>query len=306
MTTSSPSITSLLDSPSNPNSEPAPPTVKPARAKCAFTIDVEDWFQSSMDYDAPISDRVVGNCRRVCDVLDQAGVKGTFFVLGRVAVSFPGLLRDLIAQGHEIQSHGHSHRPLYSMDRAALRTEFENARKSVEDACGVTVTAFRAADFSILPQNLWALEVLAEVGFTVDSSIFPLKTSRYGVPGWGNAPRQVRLANGLEIFEVPVAIGRLGPFHVPVAGGGYFRLLPRVLLERAIQSILDEDRPVVIYCHPYEFNPTEMDDYRDKVSPLYRAHQSVGRGSLIFRLRHLLATFSFGRFDEVLAGWRAR
>jgi len=125
-----------------------------ARPTCAFTIDVEDWFQSSMDFDAPISERVVRNVERVCEMLDDVGVKGTFFVQGKVAEAFPRMLQDLVRQGHEIQSHGYSHRPLYGMDRKALRTELELAVKTVEDACGVRVTAFRAPDFSILPSNL--------------------------------------------------------------------------------------------------------------------------------------------------------
>ena len=193
--------------------------------RCAFTVDVEDWYQSSIDFDAPISDRVVRNVERVCRFLDEHRVKATFFVQGRVAETFPHLLNELLSEGHEIQSHGYSHRPLFEMDRAALRVELERARKTVEDACGVSVTAFRAPDFSILPDNLWALELLAEQGFEVDSSIFPLKTRRYGVPGWGVAPRLVRFPNGGEIFEVPVAVGRIGPLSIPVAGGGYFRLL---------------------------------------------------------------------------------
>jgi polysaccharide deacetylase family protein (PEP-CTERM system associated) len=274
------------------------------KSRCAFTIDVEDWYQSTIDFDAPISERVIRNVERVCRFLDDHHVKGTFFIQGRVAETFPDMLVDLLAEGHEIQSHGYSHRPLYEMDRAALRDELERAKKTVEDACGVSVTAFRAPDFSILPSNLWALETLAELGFEVDSSIFPLKTRRYGVPGWGVAPRHVQFPNGDRIFEVPVAIGRIGPLNVPVAGGGYFRLLPRTILELAVRSILDENRPVVIYCHPYEFNPSEMNDYRGFVSPLYSLHQSIGRESMIGRMHRLLETFSFGRMDEVLVPWR--
>ena len=295
-----------LSAPPQPEVQRAVPAAAgAARPTCAFTIDVEDWFQSSMDFDAPISERVVRNVGRVCELLDEVGVKGTFFVQGKVAEAFPRLLQNLVTMGHEIQSHGYSHRPLYGMDRKALRTELELAVKTVEDACGVRVTAFRAPDFSILPRNLWALETLAELGFVLDSSIFPLKTRRYGVPGWGVEPRHVELGNGARILEVPVAIGRVGGVLVPVAGGGYFRLMPRALLDLAIRSILKERRPVVIYCHPYEFNPGEMDEYRGKVSNLYRLHQSIGRNSLIRRMRHLLTEYPFGRFDDVIAGWQS-
>jgi polysaccharide deacetylase family protein (PEP-CTERM system associated) len=281
----------------------APVTPRPAdRAPmCSFTIDVEDWYQSTVDLDAPITDRVVRNVDRVRAVLAAAGVKGTFFVQGMVAKAFPSMLRELLAEGHEIQSHGHSHRPLSRMDRKTLGSEIENARKSIEDACGVRPTAFRAPDFSILRENLWALEVLAEQGFEYDSSIFPMGMSRYGIAGWETGPRRVELPNGLSIVEVPVAVWQVGSLLVPVAGGGYFRLLPQSLISRALRSIITSGRPAIVYCHPYEFSPTELDDYRGRVGFPLRFTQGLGRVSFIGRVRHLLATLPFGRFGDVMA-----
>jgi polysaccharide deacetylase family protein (PEP-CTERM system associated) len=275
-----------------------------AAPQCAFTVDVEDWYQSCIDYDAAITERVIWNVARVRKLLDECGVKATFFILGRVAEVFPRLLQDLVAEGHEIQSHGYSHLPLYTMDRKALRRELDYARKTIEDACGVRVTAFRAPRFSIHRENLWALEVLAETGFEVDSSIFPVRTRVYGIPGWEQAPHRIALANGAEILEVPVAIWNAGPFHVPVAGGGYFRLLPQPILEHALRSIVRSQRPVITYCHPYEFNPREPHDYRGQVPASYRYYQTLGRGSFIKRMRYLLTHLSFGRFDEVLTTWK--
>ncbi len=277
----------------------------PKSIRCAFTMDVEDWYQSTIDFDAQIHDRVLRNMDRVRPVLAEFGIKGTFFVQGRVAETFPRLLQELVAEGHEVQSHAYSHRPLYAMDRAALRKELEYSVKTVEDACGVRVTAFRAPDFSIIPKNLWALESLAEMGFEVDSSLFPLQTSRYGVPGWPLAPHHVSFAGGGGIFEVPVAIATLAGRRFPVAGGGYFRLLPTMILERAIGSILAEGRPVILYCHPYEWNPSEMDEFRGKVTPFMAFTQSLGRDSFIRSMRRLFATLPFGTFDEVISGWRA-
>jgi polysaccharide deacetylase family protein (PEP-CTERM system associated) len=247
---------------------------------------------------------VLRNMARVRAVLDEFDIKGTFFVQGRVAETFPRLLQELLAEGHEIQSHGYSHRPLYKMDRAALRTELEYAIKTVEDACGVRVTAFRAADFSIVQENLWALEVLADCGFEVDSSVFPIKTSRYGVAGWEMSPHRVGFRAGGGILEVPVAIATFGRFKLPVAGGGYFRLLPTVVLERAIHKMLSDGRPVILYCHPYEWTPGEMNELRGRVKPFLAFTQSLGRSAFINRMRHLFSTMPFGRFDRVIAGWR--
>jgi polysaccharide deacetylase family protein (PEP-CTERM system associated) len=290
-----------------------PPSAKPASHAatfpsprpplCAFTVDVEDWFQSCIDFDAPISERVARNMERVLELLDDCGVKGTFFVQGRVAETYPRLLQEVLAAGHEIQSHGYSHRPLHSMNREQLREELRLARTTIEDACGAKVTAFRAPDFSILKDNLWALEVLAESGFKIDSSIFPMRMRRYGVAGWLNAPQQLKLPNGLSLWEVPVAIWSKGFIKFPVGGGGYFRLLPTPLIARACQSILDADRPVVMYCHPYEFNADELNDFRGRAPWKFRQSQKLGRASFGRRMRGLLRELPFGRFDKVLAQW---
>ena len=269
----------------------------------AFTVDVEDWYQSCVDLAAPITERVVRNVHSIIEVLDAAGIKGSFFVQGMVAETFPSLMQLLVAEGHEIQSHGYSHRSLHAMTRPELRRELEYARKSVEDASGTRVTAFRAPDFSILSTNLWALEELAEAGFTVDSSIFPAKAPRYGIPGWDMGPQRVGLPNGADILEVPVAIWPVAGLRVPVAGGGYFRALPRPVLERGIRAVVDSGRPAIMYCHPYEFSPRELDDYRGDIPTRQRLSQSLGRASSVRRMRSLLARLPFGRFDETLGSW---
>lgn len=266
-------------------------------------MDVEDWYQSCVDLDAPISERVVRNVDRMLDLLDVVGVKGTFFVQGRVAETFPGLMQELVAAGHELQSHGYSHRALYAMSRRELRRELEYAKKTVEDASGERVWAFRAPDFSILRSNLWALEVLAEVGFEVDSSVFPARSARYGIAGWELGPQRLPLANGREILEVPVAIWPVAGVRLPIAGGGYWRVLPRPLLERGIRAIRDSHRPVIVYCHPYEFSPRELDDYRGEISWSRRVSQSFGRSAAMKRFARVMSTLPFGRFDDTLRCW---
>jgi polysaccharide deacetylase family protein (PEP-CTERM system associated) len=269
----------------------------------AFTVDVEDWYQSCVDFDAPITERVVRNVDRVLAVLDDHGVKGTFFVQGKVAETFPRLVRDLVSAGHEIQSHGYSHRPLFAMNRRELRDELERARKTVEDASGLRVNAFRAQDFSIVAGNLWALDVLADVGFEIDSSIFPMRMRRYGIAGWDAQPQRLTLESGATLLEVPVAVWTKGRWRLPVAGGGYFRLLPESVLDRALRAILDSGRPAVVYTHPYEFNPRELDEYGGRVPERLRLAQSLGRQSLVARVGRLLSRLPFGRFDATLEAW---
>jgi polysaccharide deacetylase family protein (PEP-CTERM system associated) len=270
---------------------------------CAFTVDVEDWYQSCVDLDAPITERVVRNVDQILTVLDVAGIKGSFFVQGLVAEAFPLMIETLVAEGHEIQSHGYSHRPLHALNRRQLRQELEYAKKSVEDVCGTAVTAFRAPDFSILQSNLWALEVLAETGFVVDSSIFPMWTSRFGIHAWEVGPHRVVMPSGSTLIEVPVAIASLAGQQLPVAGGRYWRLLPRPVIEHGIREIRALRRPVILYFHPYEFAARELGDYRGDVSRWRRTSQSLGRKALVRRLTRLLREFPFGRFDATLSAW---
>jgi len=278
------------------------PPRDPASPRHAFTVDVEDWYQSCLDYDAPITERVVRNLDRTLAVLDEARIKGSFFVQGRVAETFPNAVMTLVAEGHEVQSHGYSHRPLFAMNRDELREELTRAKETVEDAAGTAVTAFRAQDFSVVASNLWALETLAEIGFKIDSSVFPMRSRHYGVRGWDLGPHYVALSDGVRILEVPVAIWSLGRFRFPVAGGGYFRLLPTALVARGLQSIAASGRPGIIYCHPYEFNESELDEYPD-VPRRLRLSQGVGRGRFTERVRTLLRMFRFGPLTNVLSAW---
>jgi polysaccharide deacetylase family protein (PEP-CTERM system associated) len=276
------------------------------RPVAAFTVDVEDWYQSCIDVDAPISERVLRNVDRVLTVLDEARIKGTFFVQGLVAEQYPQLVQTLIAEGHEVQSHGYTHKPLSGMKPAALRDELERAKQTVEDAGGTRVTAFRAQDFSILGRNLWALETLAEVGFEVDSSIFPMRARHYGISGWQLGPHYLSLRSGATLLEVPVAVWASTSLRLPVAGGGYFRVLPLAVLKKGLAAIVRSGRPPIVYCHPYEFNASELADYRGRAPRTYLLSQALGRRSFVNRVRALLADLSFGRFDDVLDAWNLR
>jgi polysaccharide deacetylase family protein (PEP-CTERM system associated) len=214
------------------------------------------------------------------------------------------MVAELVAAGHEVQSHGYSHRPLDGMSPAALRDELARAKGTVEDAAGTEVTAFRAQDFSVLAGNLWALEALAEAGFTTDSSIFPMRMSRYGISGWPLEPHRLLLGGG-HLLEVPVAVCRVGPLRIPVAGGGYFRLLPGPVLERAIRAIGAAGRPAVIYCHPYEFAPGELGEHPGLPRKLC-VTQEMGRRAFEGRMTALFCRLRFGRLDDVLAAWGVR
>ena len=281
------------------------PPSDPALPRNAFTVDVEDWYQSCVDYDAPITERVVRNLDSLLRVLDERSIKGTFFVQGMVAETFPDLIASLAAEGHEVQSHGYSHRPLHAMNARELRDELERGKKTVEDAAGAAVTAFRAQDFSIMASNLWALETVVDLGFDVDSSIFPMRARHYGIADWPLEPHRVVTKAGAGILEIPVAIWTIGSTRVPVAGGGYFRALPRRVIERGIRAMNDAGRPAVVYCHPYEFNRHELREY-DDVGRRVRLSQGLGRRFFPRRVGELLTRQRFGRLTDVLGAWGLR
>lgn len=261
-----------------------------------LTIDVEDWPQSTLDYSLPITRRAVHNTRLLLDVLRQHQVRATFFVLGLLAERFPELVAEIAADGHELGSHGYSHRPVSQIGPSAFADELEQSVKLLETISGQRVFGYRAPDFSINPESLWALKIVAEHGLRYDSSIFPVRTARYGMP---DAPRHpYRLANGL--VELPLSTVRWGGRRWPVAGGGYLRLYPYLITRWAIRRIADEGAPAVVYLHPYELDPTELQEIEWPVPIGLRLTQGLNRRRSRAKLNRLLRDFEFGPAVEIL------
>jgi polysaccharide deacetylase family protein (PEP-CTERM system associated) len=271
----------------------------------ALTIDLEDWYQSSVDRSSPITARVVRNTVLLLNFLDELDVKATFFVQGKVADSFPDLIRDAHDLGHEIQSHGYSHIPIHHLSVSAFRDDVSRSSDILAGITGQKVTAYRAPDFSINEKNGWALDVLADCGIQVDSSIFPMKTWRYGVSGMPLQPYELTTPNGSSLLEVPVAVWSFRKRRIPIAGGGYLRLLPYLVIRQVMRAIESEVRPAVVYCHPYEFAANEIDEYAGEVNPLFAVYQKLGRRRLVRRLKLLLQDFHFGRLDQCIEKWQA-
>jgi polysaccharide deacetylase family protein (PEP-CTERM system associated) len=270
----------------------------------ALTIDLEDWYQSSVDRSAPITARVVRNTCLLLNFLDEMDVKATFFVQGKVADSFPELIRNIQKLGHEIQSHGYSHIPVHHLSVSAFRDDVSRSSDILASITGQKVTAYRAPDFSINEKNGWALDVLAECGIQVDSSIFPMKTWRYGVSGTPLQPYELTTPNGSSLLEVPVAVWSFRERRIPIAGGGYLRLLPYLIIRHVMQAIETEVRPAVVYCHPYEFAANEIDEYAGEVNTLFAIYQQLGRRRVVHRLKLLLQDFHFGRLDQCIEKWK--
>jgi len=271
----------------------------------AFTIDVEDYYQVS-GFERAIDrstwgsfeSRVVSNTQRLLELLARHEVRGTFFVLGWIAERFPQLVRDIVTSGHEVGSHSHWHRLVYEMTPRSFRHDLQSSVQAIEDACGQRVVQYRAPSFSITRRSLWALEILAEEGLKIDSSVFPVHHDRYGIPGAKASIHEIATAAG-ALVEFPPSIIKYGRFAVPVGGGGYFRLYPYSLSKCLIARInAVEKRPFMFYCHPWEVDPQQP--RLAAGSRLGRFRHYVNLASTAAKLDRLLSDFRFGAIGDVL------
>ena len=281
-----------------------------------LTFDLEDWYQlvhrRITGELIPPRDTVIRQVEGLLALLDAHSVKATFFVLGMVAERYGNLVRHIAAAGHEIASHGYSHRLVHQLSQEEFRQDSARSKDLLEQLVGAPVRGFRAPEFSINRGTLWALGVLAELGFTYDSSIFPIWHRRYGIPGFDLEPQRYDLGDSLSIVEIPLATVVVRGIRVPIAGGGYFRLLPLAILSAAVTRVNAELRPIMTYFHPYEFDGERLDAFRvvhpADVSQLLHAwrfnlHQNLGRGAPMFaKLNKLMQQFRFVTCEEYLNG----
>jgi succinoglycan biosynthesis protein ExoA len=268
----------------------------------ALTVDVEDYFQVSgfervvdreqWDRFAP---RVVANTERILALLDNAGVRATFFVLGWVAVRHPGLVRAIQNAGHEIGCHSYWHRLIYQQTPAEFREDLCLARDAIQDVTGTPVTAYRAPSFSITRQSLWALDILIEEGFQIDSSIYPTHHDRYGIAGAPAEPHWINRPAG-QLWEFPMPIYRCLGYPLPVGGGGYFRLYPYALTRHGLRTVNAAGRPFVFYLHPWEVDPEQP---RLPASRLRKFRHYVNLHRTETRLAQLLRDFRLGTLTDV-------
>src|ERR1700736_1457662 len=197
--------------------------------KRILSFDLEDWYQllhRAVTGDViPARDTLVQQTERILETLDRHQTRATFFVLGMAAEHFPELIKRVASAGHEIAVHGYAHLTAYKVTREQFREDTRRAKAMLEDMCGVPVFGYRATAFSVTRQSLWALEELQELGFSYDSSIFPVHHRRYGIPDFPTEPARYLLPNGGCIAEIPLATVKVLGASLPVAGGGYFRLL---------------------------------------------------------------------------------
>ena len=274
--------------------------IQASKMKHAFTVDVEDWYHG-----IPISNELKKTAERrlgkglepILETLASHRAKGTFFLLGPTAEEHPAWVKRIAAEGHEIGCHGWSHDLIYTMTRERFCEEATRNKRVLEDLIGREVSAYRAAYFSITRESFWALEELAGLGFKYDSSIFPVKNWRYGIPDFKDEPQTIETPKG-PIRELPISVRQILGKKIPVSGGAYFRIYPFALTRANILAREASGRPAVFYLHPWELDP---DHPRLAFDWKARTTHYINLKSSAEKLKRLFETFSFAPLGEVLS-----
>jgi polysaccharide deacetylase family protein (PEP-CTERM system associated) len=267
----------------------------------ALTVDVEDYFQvSALAGYIPRSQwdslpcRVERNVDAILGLLAESGAKATFFTLGWIAGRYPGLVQRIVAEGHELASHGYSHRRATEQSRTEFSQDIRAAKALLEDIAGVEVKGYRAPSFSVGQSNLWAFDCIAEAGYRYSSSVYPIHHDHYGMP---NAPRFAYRPRE-DLLEIPLTTVQLSKTNLPAGGGGYFRLLPYAVSRSLIRRVNEVDRhPAVFYLHPWELDPDQPRIAGTSLKTRFRHYLNLHR--TMPRLRCLLRDFRWGRIDRI-------
>ena len=267
-----------------------------------LSFDIEEHFQVSA-FESPMrrrhwaeyESRVEANTEKLLELLAQRGMRATFFVLGWLAERYPSLVRRIASVGHEIASHGYAHELITSQTPDVFRQDIRKAKAILENILCHPVIGYRAPSFSITQDSMWATQVLVEEGYRYDSSIFPVLHDRYGVPSANSKAHQILTPSGV-LWEIPPSTVKYMGLRLPVAGGGYFRLYPYAILRALLRKLEGEGSPLVMYMHPWEFDPGQPrmeGSLPSRVRHYLNLHKTEGR------LRALLQDFSFAPIREV-------
>ena len=271
----------------------------------ALTIDVEDYYQvynffpivSYSDWDSYES-RVVANTERVLRICREHDTKATFFVLGWVAERHPDLVRRIHEEGHEIGSHGYNHKPIFDMTPEEFRADLQEAERAIQAAVDIHIRGYRAPVFSITKRTWWAVDILCDMGFEYDSSIFPVVHDRYGIPDAPRFAHEIEASDGRKLREFPLSTARVSGRNMPIAGGGYIRLLPFWFIKWGIRRVNEkEGQPVIVYLHPWEVDPDQPRLPTGRLTGI-RHYRNIDK--MESRLRWLLSHRRFGRLCDLL------
>jgi polysaccharide deacetylase family protein (PEP-CTERM system associated) len=275
----------------------------------AFTLSI-DWEDFSQllgrDHTGVVTPPVPKTIDRQTDfvlsLLNDTGQKATFFVLGMLAQYRSDLVKKIAAEGHEIGLHGQHHVRMNTMNYEQAQNDLHDSYKLVTDIIGAPIYGYRAPYFSVNETNLYILEILSEMGFIYDSSIFPIKLKKYGFANFPVKDELYQLPNGQEIVELPLTVLDWRNKKFPVAGGGYIRACPQFIMKRIFKRLNDKKQNVMLYMHPYEFDDRWIScssnyppgiGYSKPRSFLINLRWNLFRGSIYNKIEYLLKEYHF-------------
>lgn len=268
-----------------------------------LTIDVEDYFQVAA-FEKVIQpsqwnsypSRVERNTKKILEIFGTYKVKATFFIVGWTAEQYPSMVKEIASHGHQIACHSYRHQKIYHQTLEEFRQDTKKAKNILEDITGQPIIGYRAPTYSITKKSLWALDILEELGFKWDSSIFPILHDNYGIP---DAPRFTYKLPNHDLIEYPITTALIFGRKIPVAGGGYFRILPYWFTRMALKKINQQEKqPVIFYLHPWEVDPNQPKIDHAGWKSRFRHYHNLGRTEE--RLHYLLQEFQFGPISGTL------
>lgn len=277
-----------------------------------LSVDVEDYHnQLAVEYQhriEPPNEEALRCTERLLEIFSDYQAKGTFFILGEIAEAFPQLVRRIAGEGHHLGIHGYHHLRVTWQSPEQFRQSVSRAKWLIEDLTGKEADAYRAPCFSIKETTLWALEVLADLGFRYDSSIFPVQARRYGIASTPQSPYRRRLADERTLWEVPLTTVTLGNRRIGACGGGHLRLFPLRFTQYAMRQLQREERAAIVYLHPYEVEPNpriqplpEMSWIESLNFRIFNFQQCLGRKTVEKKIRWLLENHRFGTIEQLVA-----
>ena len=264
-----------------------------------LSIDVESWEEANIDCRLPTNPSLIRQVDKVLEFLGKHSAKATFFILGKVAETFPNTVKSIASAGQEVACHSHFHRQIYRQTPEEFKTDLLRAKQALEAISGQKLSGFRAPYFSITRQSLWALPILAEAGFAYDSSLVPVRAPNYGFAEGTEGFYRLNFPNGSLLLEAPPATVRIFGFKVPL-GGGYFKMFSKNPFIHKLSEHQRKNQPAVFYFHPHELE--ELPPHSEFKSVPYWVYwkENMGRKKMPEKLEFLLSSFRFTSFKQAL------
>ncbi|MGH8003606.1 MAG: polysaccharide deacetylase family protein [Limisphaerales bacterium] len=264
-----------------------------------LSADVESWEEANIDCQLPTNPSLVRQADKVLEFLAKHEAKATFFILGKVAETFPNVVKSIASAGHEVACHSYFHKPIYRQTPDEFKNDLLRAKQALESISGQKIIGFRAPYFSITRQSLWALPILIEAGFTYDSSLVPVCAPNYGFADGKEGFYRLNFPDGSSLIEAPPATVRVFGFRVPL-GGGYFKMFAKRTFIEKLAEQQKKKQPAVFYFHPHELEELPPRGELKSVPFWIYWKENMGRKKMQGKLEFLLSSFRFTSFKQAL------